>query len=369
VTLELTEIEIDVQGHRVNCRSYYNDTEYHIESADLPAVAVADCVKALRRESRRRTGKRCMRIGLELDISESEKAMWDYNILGIWMDCKTSHIDLQFTANSSVGMHQDEVQDIVQSRIQGTDFSICEIRTANFEYPAIESDGYRSWVVDVRLPLSSEATFHELLSMRKDVCQEVFLPGPQLSSPYMILRAMQFGRLDVVLGTPESEVLEAKSSAYDLKKGDEAAWKTELSQDVAQFANAHGGLLLIGYHTKKQNGRDLIDRLTPVQPKPTRLQSYADILKAHIHPPVSGLQLGSVPIAGNEIIYFYVPPQPEESKPFLVTGTFVDGCHIPSGISIVRRQGDGCVHVSAQEIHAAIVAGRAFIRGAARSGK
>jgi hypothetical protein len=204
--------------------------------------------------------------------------------------------------------------------------------------------------------------------MRRDVCQEVFLPSAELSSPYMILRAIQFGRLDMLLGTPESEILDAKSFAYDLKQGDEAAWKIELSQDVAQFANAHGGLLLIGYHTKRQNGLDLIDRLTPVQPKPTRLQSYADILKAHIHPPISGLQLGSVPIAGNEIIYLYVPPQPEESKPFLVTGAFLDGCHIPSGISIVRRQGDGCVHVSAQEIHAAIVAGRAFIRGAARSG-
>jgi len=205
--------------------------------------------------------------------------------------------------------------------------------------------------------------------MRRDVCQEIFLPSAELSSPYMILRAIQFGQLDVLLGTPESEILEAKSSAYDLKKGDEAAWKIELSQDVAQFANAHGGLLLIGYRTKRQNGLDLIDRLTPVQPKSTRLQSYADILKAHIHPPISGLQLGSVPIAGNEIIYFYVPPQPEETKPFLVTGAFVDCCHIPNGISIVRRQGDGCVHVSAQEIHAAIVAGRAFIRGAARSGK
>ena len=58
MTLELTEIEIEVQGHPVNCRAYNNDAEYQAESADLPAVAVAECVKALRRESRRRTGKR-----------------------------------------------------------------------------------------------------------------------------------------------------------------------------------------------------------------------------------------------------------------------------------------------------------------------
>lgn len=111
MTLELSEIEIDIHGIPFNCRAYNNDVEYQVESADLPAIAVADCVKALRRESRRRTGKRHLRIGLELDISESEKAMWDYNVLGIWMDCKTSYIDLQFTANSSIGLHHDEVRE------------------------------------------------------------------------------------------------------------------------------------------------------------------------------------------------------------------------------------------------------------------
>lgn len=369
MTLELHEVEIDVKGHPFICRVYNNDLEYHVESAELPAIAVADCVKALRRESRSRTGKQRPRVGLELDISESEKALWDYNILGIWMDCKTSCIDLQFTANSAIGTLQAGVQEIIQSRLQGTDFSLRTVRSANFELPAIPSDGYRSWTVDIRLPLSSAVTFPQLLLMRRDVCQEIFLPSAELSSPYMILRALQFGRFDALLGTPESEVLEAKSFAYDLKKGDDAAWKVELCQDVAQFANARGGLLLIGYRTKRQKGLDLIDKLTPVQPKPTRLQSYADILKAHIHPPISGLQLGSVPTAGNEIIYVYVPPQPEETKPFLVTGTFVDGCLIPNGISIVRRQDDGCVHVSAQEIHASIVAGRAFIRGAGKLGR
>jgi len=133
VTLELSEIEIDIQGHPFNCRVYNNDLEYQVESADLPTIAVTDCVKALRRESGRRTGRQRPRIGLELDISESEKAMWDYNILGIWMDGKTSYIDLQFTANSSIGLHHAEVQDIAQSCLQGTDFSLRKIRSANFD--------------------------------------------------------------------------------------------------------------------------------------------------------------------------------------------------------------------------------------------
>jgi hypothetical protein len=143
------------------------------------------------------------------------------------MDCKASHIDLQFTANSAVGAHHADVQDIVQSHLQGTDFLLREIRSANFEQPAIESDGYRTWTLDMRLPLRSAVTFQELLYMRRGVCQEVFLPSSELSSPYMILRAIQFGRLDTLIGTPESEILDAKSCAYDLKNGNEAAWKIE----------------------------------------------------------------------------------------------------------------------------------------------
>lgn len=365
MSLELNYIEIEIDGHSFECGIYNNNVEYNVESSALPPhIAVSTYMKTLRRESQYKTGKQRPRIYLELDISESEKSMWDYNIYGIWVDCKSSFLDLQFAANSSIGTQIDRVSEIVRSCLQGTEFSLRKIRPGDHDRPVFEEDGWRSWTVDIRLPLRSKVTFKELLRLRADICQEVFLPRSELTSPYMILRAIQHGRFEVLIGASESELLDVKSTAYDLKPVEEAKWKLELAQDVAQFANAHGGLLIIGYYTKRKNGLDVIEKITPVQPKSTRLQSYADILKSQIHPPISALQLDSVPAGENQIIYFYVPPQPEENKPYLVTGALLDGVYVPTGISIVRRQGDGCVHVSAQEIHAAIVAGRAFIRGA-----
>jgi predicted HTH transcriptional regulator len=166
------------------------------------------------------------------------------------------------------------------------------------------------------------------------------------------------------MGRNESEVLEVKSVAYDLKNIDESQWKLELAKDVSQFANARdGGLLLIGYRTKNIGGFDVIQRLTLVQPKAGRLQTYSDVLKSRIHPPVSGLQVGSIPVGSNEIIYFHVPPQPEENKPYIVSGAIIDGFYDSNGISIARRQGDASIPVTAQEIHAALVVGRTLIRG------
>jgi hypothetical protein len=351
--LELNRIEIAVDGNLYECWAYNNDYEYSIESSAVPDISFSSYMKALRLESQRKTGKKRPRIFLELDISESEKSMWDYNILGIWIDVRSSFLNLEFTANSSIGAQVEEISEIVKARLQGTDFSLHKVRPGDVERPVFDEDGWRSWTVDIRMPLKSETTFTQLLRMRADVCQEVFLPRSELTSAYMILRAVQFGRFDTLVGASESEILDVKSVAYDLKRVDEAHWKLELAQDVAQFANAHGGLLVIGYRTKKKNGIDVIDKITPVQPRPTRLQSYADIVKSRIHPPISGLQLGDVPVGENQIIYFYIPPQPEENKPYLVTGAMLDGAYAAAGISIVRRQGDGCTHVSAQEIHEA----------------
>ena len=163
---------------------------------------------------------------------------------------------------------------------------------------------------------------------------------------------------------PESEFLEVKSSAYDLKNVDEARWKLELAQDVAQFANAPcGGLLLIGYRTKNVDGIDIIQSITAVQHKATRLQVYGDVLKSRIHPPIAGLEIGYIPVDKTEIIYFYVPIQPEENKPYIISGAIIEDCYCSTGISIMRRQGDKSIPITAQEIHAALVIGRALIQG------
>jgi hypothetical protein len=363
MSLSQREVDIEIVGQNVAFDVYSNESEFEAYSSDLADLAITDCIRSLRRYTRSRTGKQRPKVDLGIELVDSEKNFWDQTIFGIYVTGRRSHCDLQFVANASVGMQYDEVLNIISSQIEGTDFPFSELHHDK-EFLLIESDGWRGWTIDLTLPITSKTTFGQLFRLRSRIGQEVFLPSESLTTPFLILRAIQSGRIDALLGKPESEVLDVKSMAYDLKNVDESRWKPELAQDVAQFANAStGGLLLLGYRTKRIDGLDIIQKITPVQHKDSRLQAYGDVLKSRIHPPISGLQIGSVPAGENEIIYIYVPPQPEESRPYIISGALIDDHYVSTGISIVRRQGDSCIPVKAEEIHAALVIGRALIRG------
>jgi hypothetical protein len=364
VDLSLTKVSLEIDGRPIKFGVYNNNVEYEIDSFDLGSSSISACMRALRNYSRTRTAKQRPRIDLSVELPDSEKAFWEQTVFGIFITSKRSSYDLEFTANAAIGMQEETVREIVSSCTQGTEFSLSQVRNNGTEFPLIEGDGWHGWNINLRVGLKTTSTFDQLLKLRSCISQEIFLPSEKLTSPYLMLRALQSGRVEILLGKPESETLEVKSTAYDLKNVDEAHWKLELAQDVAQFANApNGGLLLIGYRTKKIDGIDIIQKVTAVQHKPHRLQVYGDILKYRIHPPIGGLLIGHIPIGDNEIIYFYVPAQPEENKPYLISGAFIDDCYCPTGISIVRRQGDASIPVTAQEIHAALVIGRALIQG------
>lgn len=223
-------------------------------------------------------------------------------------------------------------------------------------------DGWHSWVV--HLSVMPDATFGEFFRMRLGLSQEVFLPSGAITTPYLALRMVQAGQANVLLGFQESEWLECKSVAYEFKNIDEALWKHELAEDVAQFANTEtGGLLLVGFRTKKKAAVDTIEKITPVPASDTRPGQYRDILKQRIHPPISRLLIEAFPWNGGQIVCIFVPPQIYENQPYLVSGSVIQGRYIRSGVTIVRRRGDGSIPITAAEIHSTLVAGRAFLRG------
>jgi hypothetical protein len=207
------------------------------------------------------------------------------------------------------------------------------------------------------------ATFKDLLSLRQRLSRAIFLPHDAITSPYVALRTIQLGQAQALLGCQESEWLEAKLCAYELKGNHESLWKHELAGDVVQFANSDGGgLLVIGFHTKRIAGVDTLDKITAVPAADARLQSYRGILRHRIHPPISELLVEAFPWEGGQIVSIFVPPQRDENRPYLVSGSIIRGRFLNSGITIVRRQGDASIPVAVQEIHATLVAGRAFLR-------
>ena len=164
-------------------------------------------------------------------------------------------------------------------------------------------------------------------------------------------------------GQPEGDWLEAKSQEYDLRTPD---GKISLAEAVARFCNAeYGGLIVIGAHTKKVPGQEIIRKVRGVTALPGRAARYWQVLNEHLYPPPTGMRIEQLDAAdGRFLILIDIPAQPEESKPFLVHGALrPDGEVEGRFISIVRRRGEGSIPITAPMIHAMLAAGRAVLRG------
>ncbi|GGJ21454.1 AlbA family DNA-binding domain-containing protein [Paenarthrobacter histidinolovorans] len=170
------------------------------------------------------------------------------------------------------------------------------------------------------------------------------------------------GHADVLIGQPEGQWLEAKSQHYDFST---LRGEISLAQAVSRFCNSEdGGIVVIGMSTKKTPAGEHIRQLNPMPATAGIVLKYQRILENRLFPLVRDLQIDAVAAGpGSEIVLVDIPPQPEELKPFLVSGAIVDGKVDGAFISIVRRRGEGSVPTTAQEIHSTLVAGRALLRG------
>jgi len=195
-----------------------------------------------------------------------------------------------------------------------------------------------------------------------------------------MLEALKDGPLDVrtarnlllaglphlLLGLAESEWLEVKSQGYGLaQRGPGGAQaKIELAQDVARFANgACDAMLVIGFEETKQAGSSRLGSVRPVPLGELDVDRYRDVIDEHVVPPVEGLTIERIDRGNNHgILIINVPRQPPELQPYLVHGAIAGDKTEGAFISIVRRRGEGSITISAKQVHAYIVAGRAYLR-------
>jgi hypothetical protein len=168
------------------------------------------------------------------------------------------------------------------------------------------------------------------------------------------------GHANVLIGQPEGHWLEVKRQHYDLRVD---AGKIKLAESVSRFCNAEdGGLVIYGMASKKVPN-DVIRRICPLPRDKGMVGRYRRVLQDHLHPPPDNLRIEAVDVPDDGmLILIDVPPQPEELKPFLVHGAVVDGKAEREFISIVRRQGDETVPITAPMIHSMLAAGRALLR-------
>lgn len=186
-------------------------------------------------------------------------------------------------------------------------------------------------------------------------------------TPDAVLGMLAAGRSELLIGVPESAWLEVKSQGYDLRSGD--APKIELAQDVARFANGEiDSLLLIGFKAIKdpQTGDEAITKVTSAL-TPFNAQQYHQVIDKRVFPPLLGLAVNAytVPLRGGRqghLLAIRIPPQPEESKPFIVHGAIVGGKVEGAYISIVQRRGEHSIPITGPSVHATLAAGRALLR-------
>jgi hypothetical protein len=205
------------------------------------------------------------------------------------------------------------------------------------------------WIVEKALRLADSATalLHAV--------------GASAFSRDVIVQVLRAGHPEALLGQPESICLDVKRQHYDLT---DAAGKISLAQDVARFANAEsGGVLIVGMQGKKVPGGEIISAITPIQLGGRDIRRYGQTIESYVFPLVEDLELFGVDAeAGSQLLAISVPPQAEELKPFLVHGAIVKGKVEGAFVSIVRRRGEHSVPIIAPAIHAMLAAGRALLR-------
>jgi len=224
-----------------------------------------------------------------------------------------------------------------------------------------EDDGWDYYGVDIDISKRGR-TVLDAFSLGSDLITLCETLKSGNFSPDSVLDVLRVGRVAVLIGQYESRWLEAKTAAYDLNSEAEAI---EFAQDVTRFANSeHGGLLVLGLRTKKDGVGDRLVAVRPLSSRPP-VARYMNVLDRRVFPPIDGLQVEAVPASPTDsghLLVVHVPTQPEESKPFLVTGAIVSGKVEGAFISIVRRREEYSIPISAPSIHSLLAVGRALLR-------
>jgi hypothetical protein len=169
------------------------------------------------------------------------------------------------------------------------------------------------------------------------------------------------GQAHLLIGSYESDWLEAKSAPYRNLPADEI----ELAKDVAACANNNGGLLLIGLKTKKDGRGDRIQAVNECALDAGLPSRYRRLVKKHVYPALERLAISLVPgaNAGQGVILIEVPVQAEGSKPFLVHGVVRDGRVEGAYFAVPVRGGAETEFVDIRVLHSRLRAGTAYLAG------
>lgn len=138
--------------------------------------------------------------------------------------------------------------------------------------------------------------------------------------------ALDSGRFNDLIGEFENEWLECKGQPYDLAREDQ---KLELAKDITGLANASGGVLLLGYSTKRSDihGEDQIYEVRAFPEDRFRQSQYESVLTTWIYPPIDGLEIVKFSVSLDPpsiVVCINVPKVVGPNSPVLVAKSMLD---------------------------------------------
>jgi hypothetical protein len=152
-----------------------------------------------------------------------------------------------------------------------------------------------------------------------------------------------------VVGLRECAWLDVKSGPYRL----DTAWgKEELVKDVAAFANAAaGGLLLIGFKALVEDGEEVVSELGPIPRAKVDVDQYRKIIRERVMPPPRGLRVEWLD-CGNArgILVIDIPAQSRAGLPFVIPGPSGNDKTNKLSIAVPVREADGTHWLPQSEI-------------------
>jgi hypothetical protein len=223
-------------------------------------------------------------------------------------------------------------------------------------------DSPRGSSVEVTVEISSRGrTVGDALAIGEDIgllLEAAFATGPLRAATAAEL--IRTGHHEVLIGQPESDWLDAKGRLYELG----AVGNFLLAGDVAAFANASGGVIVIGLRTSQTRGQDIISRSRLVDLANFNLAKHHAVIRDWIYPRPRGVRFDLV-IAETDpekgLVVIEIPEQPEALKPFFVRRAQLAGRVRTEHLALPVRVGDATSHWELAELHSLIIAGRAAL--------
>lgn len=178
-----------------------------------------------------------------------------------------------------------------------------------------------------------------------------------------LVRALQDGALtyeaarDLILGGHAGALAGAREGVWLDAKGapyaDTSAGMYELAKDVAAFANAEGGLILIPATSRRDETAEVIDEIREMPRDLVRPQAWVDIIAAKVYPEPAGVEVVFVGAERGQLIVV-VPAQADARKPFLVRGAVEGERVLAHAVTLPWRDGDRTRFEDIGHLHAAL---------------